>query len=132
MGLSCPRSSLLGLIRSLKGCWTSLCITIRNIQYAVQCTRPDVAYALSIMSKYQACAGEAYWTAVKTILKYLRRTKDMFLAYGGGELVLEGYSDASFQSDDDDPKSQSRLAFKLNGLCLLGRVPSRIPQLIPL
>ncbi|KAL0427657.1 UNVERIFIED_CONTAM: Retrovirus-related Pol polyprotein from transposon TNT 1-94 [Sesamum latifolium] len=39
----------------------------------------------------------------------------MFLIYGGGELILEGYSDASFQSDDDDAKSQSNFVFKLNG-----------------
>ncbi|KAL0445848.1 UNVERIFIED_CONTAM: hypothetical protein Slati_1712700 [Sesamum latifolium] len=76
-------------------------------QYVVQCTRPDIAYALSVTSRYQACAGEAHWTAIKTILKYLRRTKYMFLLYGGGELILEGYSDASFQWDDDDAKSQS-------------------------
>ncbi|KAL0411163.1 UNVERIFIED_CONTAM: hypothetical protein Slati_3706000 [Sesamum latifolium] len=44
---------------------------------------------------------------VKTILKYLKRTKDMFLIYGGGELIQEGYNDASFQSGDDDAKSQS-------------------------
>ncbi|KAL0402137.1 UNVERIFIED_CONTAM: Retrovirus-related Pol polyprotein from transposon RE2 [Sesamum latifolium] len=86
----------------------------RSIQYAVQCTRPDVAYALSVTSRYQACAGEAHWSAVKSILKYLKRTKDMFLIYGGGELILEGYSDASFQSDDDDAKSQSGFVFKLN------------------
>ncbi|KAL0420524.1 UNVERIFIED_CONTAM: hypothetical protein Slati_3075300 [Sesamum latifolium] len=55
---------------------------------------PDVAYALSVMSRYQACAGEAHWGAVKSIIKYLKRTKDMFLIYGGGELILEGYSDA--------------------------------------
>ncbi|KAL0448607.1 UNVERIFIED_CONTAM: Secreted RxLR effector protein [Sesamum latifolium] len=41
-------------------------------------------------------------------------TKDMFLIYDG-ELILEGYSDASFQSDDDDAKSQSGFVFKLNG-----------------
>ncbi|KAL0405471.1 UNVERIFIED_CONTAM: hypothetical protein Slati_3861000 [Sesamum latifolium] len=29
----------------------------------------------------------------------------MFLIYGGGELILEGYSNASFQLDDDDAKS---------------------------
>ncbi|KAL0448021.1 UNVERIFIED_CONTAM: hypothetical protein Slati_1930000 [Sesamum latifolium] len=51
---------------------------------------------------------------VKSILKYLKRTKDMFLIYGGGELILEGYSDASFQSDDDDVKSQSGFILKLN------------------
>ncbi|KAL0458098.1 UNVERIFIED_CONTAM: Retrovirus-related Pol polyprotein from transposon TNT 1-94 [Sesamum latifolium] len=33
---------------------------VGSIQYAVQCTRPDVAYALSITSKYQACTGEAH------------------------------------------------------------------------
>ncbi|KAL0288855.1 UNVERIFIED_CONTAM: Retrovirus-related Pol polyprotein from transposon TNT 1-94, partial [Sesamum radiatum] len=86
-----------------------------SIQYAMQCTRPDVTFALSVTSRYHACAGEAHWTAVKTILKYLRRTKDMFLIYGGGELILEGYSDASFQSDEDDAKSQSGFVFKLNG-----------------
>ncbi|KAL0405841.1 UNVERIFIED_CONTAM: hypothetical protein Slati_3898000 [Sesamum latifolium] len=39
----------------------------------------------------------------------------MFLFYGDGELILDGYSDASFQSDDDDAKSQSDFIFKLNG-----------------
>ncbi|KAL0378758.1 UNVERIFIED_CONTAM: Retrovirus-related Pol polyprotein from transposon TNT 1-94 [Sesamum radiatum] len=53
--------------------------------------------------------------AVMGILKYLKRTKDMFLIYGGGELILEGYSDTSFQSDDDYAKFQSDFVFKLNG-----------------
>ncbi|KAL0288113.1 UNVERIFIED_CONTAM: Retrovirus-related Pol polyprotein from transposon TNT 1-94 [Sesamum radiatum] len=105
--------------------------TVGSIQYAVECTRPDVAYALSVTSRYQVCVGEAHWSAVKSILKYLRRTKDMFLIYGGGELILEGYSDASFQSDDADAKSQSSFVFKVNGGWWLGRVPSRIPQRIP-
>ncbi|KAL0413830.1 UNVERIFIED_CONTAM: Retrovirus-related Pol polyprotein from transposon TNT 1-94 [Sesamum radiatum] len=39
----------------------------------------------------------------------------MFLIYGGGQLILEGYSDASFQLDDDDSKSQSGFVFKFNG-----------------
>ncbi|KAL0305244.1 UNVERIFIED_CONTAM: Retrovirus-related Pol polyprotein from transposon TNT 1-94 [Sesamum calycinum] len=93
--------------------------TIRSIQYVVKCTRPDVAYTLSLTSRYQACAGEAHWSAVNTILNYLRRTKDMFLIYDSRELVLEGYSDVSFQSDNDDAKSQSAFVFKLNGVCFL-------------
>ena len=41
--------------------------------------------------------GMEHWTAVKNILKYLKRTKDMFLVYGGDEeLVVKGYVDASF------------------------------------
>ncbi|KAK8584338.1 hypothetical protein V6N12_068582 [Hibiscus sabdariffa] len=51
--------------------------------YAMICTRPDLSYALSMTSRYQANPGEGHWTAVKNILKYLRRTKDVFLVYGG-------------------------------------------------
>ncbi|KAL0455286.1 UNVERIFIED_CONTAM: Retrovirus-related Pol polyprotein from transposon TNT 1-94 [Sesamum latifolium] len=36
---------------------------VGSIQYVVQCTRPNVAYALSVTSRYQACAGEAHWGA---------------------------------------------------------------------
>ena len=41
--------------------------------------------------------GVDHWTAVKNILKYLKRTKDMFLDYGGDkELVVNDYVDANF------------------------------------
>ncbi|KAL0325298.1 UNVERIFIED_CONTAM: hypothetical protein Sradi_5099100 [Sesamum radiatum] len=93
-----------------------------------KCTKPDVAYALSVMSSYQAYAREADWSAVKTILKYLKRTKNMFLIYGDRE---EGYRDASFQSDNDDVKSQPNFVFKLNVVWLLGIVPSNLPWPIP-
>jgi hypothetical protein len=79
---------------------------IRSIMYAMICTRPDVSYALSATSKYQSNYGEAHWTIVNNILKYLRGTKEVFLVFGGEEeLVVKGYSDASFQTDADDSKS---------------------------
>ncbi|KAL2237395.1 UNVERIFIED_CONTAM: Retrovirus-related Pol polyprotein from transposon TNT 1-94, partial [Sesamum indicum] len=87
---------------------------VGSIQYVVQCTKPDIAYALIMMSRYQAYAREAHWRTIKTILKYLKRTKDMFLIYSSGKLILEGYNDASFQSDDNDTESQSGFVFKLN------------------
>ncbi|KAL0418972.1 UNVERIFIED_CONTAM: hypothetical protein Sradi_1310700 [Sesamum radiatum] len=60
-----------------------------SIQYDIQCTKPDVTYALSVTNRYQACTEEAHWSAIKTILKYLRMTKDMFLINGDGELILK-------------------------------------------
>jgi hypothetical protein len=84
--------------------------------YAMSCTCPDVSYALSVMSMYQSNYGEAHWTIVKNILKYLRRTKEVFLVFGGEEeLVVTGYSDARFQTDADDSKLQSGFVFYLNG-----------------
>ncbi|GAA0148364.1 transmembrane signal receptor [Lithospermum erythrorhizon] len=88
---------------------------IGSIMYAMLCTRPDVSYALSVTSRYQSCPGDAHWTIVNTILKYLRRTKDICLVYGGkDELLVEGYTDANFQIDKDDSKPQSGYVFCLN------------------
>ncbi|KAJ9561425.1 hypothetical protein OSB04_006585 [Centaurea solstitialis] len=89
---------------------------IGSIMYAMTCTRPDVSYALSMVSRYQGNPGESHWTAVKNILKYLRNTRDMFLVFGGSEgLRVTGYTDASFQTDVDNSCSQSGWVFLLNG-----------------
>ncbi|GKB97772.1 retrotransposon protein, putative, ty1-copia subclass [Tanacetum coccineum] len=71
----------------------------RNSQ--VRCTRPDVAFAQNLCSRFQQNPGEIYWTAVKTILKYLRNTKDMVLVYGAkpeDELKVSCYADANWKS----------------------------------
>ena len=90
---------------------------ISSIMYAMFCTRPNVSYALSMTSRFQSDPGECHWIAVKNIIKYLRRTKDIFFIYGGqeGELVISGYTDAGFQYDLDDFILQSSFVFCLNG-----------------
>ncbi|KAK8636771.1 hypothetical protein V6N13_124509 [Hibiscus sabdariffa] len=66
-------------------------------------------------SRYQANPGEGHWIVVKNILKYLRRTKDVFLVYGGEEeLSIKGYTDAIFQIHKDDSRSQSSFEFCIN------------------
>src|SRR3954466_6156988 len=90
--------------------------SIGSIMYAMMCTRPDVCLAISLAGMYQSNPGVDHWTTVKNILKYLKRTKDMFLVYGGDkELVVNGYIDASFDNDPDDSKSQTGYVFILNG-----------------
>ncbi|GKB53113.1 putative RNA-directed DNA polymerase [Tanacetum coccineum] len=89
---------------------------IGSIMYAMTCTRPDVSFALSMVSRHQQNPGEGHWTAVKNILRYLRNTKDRFLVYGGEkELRVTGYCDAGWQTDKDDSRSQSGWVFLLNG-----------------
>ena len=89
---------------------------IGSIMYAMLCTRPDVCLPISLAGRYQSNPGVDYWTAVKNILKYLKRTKDMFLIYGGDkELIVKGYVDASFDTDPDDSKLQTGYVFTLNG-----------------
>ncbi|WVZ96966.1 LOW QUALITY PROTEIN: hypothetical protein U9M48_042541, partial [Paspalum notatum var. saurae] len=89
---------------------------IGSIMYAMICTRPDVSFALSVTIRYQSCLVKGHWIAVKNILKYLRRTKDVFLVFGGEEeLVVKGYTNAGFKTDKDDSRSQARFVFCLNG-----------------
>ena len=66
------------------------------------CYVPDLMCALPLVWQGGSNPGVDHWTAVKNNLKYLKRTKDMFLVYGGDkELVLNGYVDASFDTDPD-------------------------------
>nr|GEW85637.1 hypothetical protein [Tanacetum cinerariifolium] len=58
-------------------------LAVGSIMYAVRCTRPDVAFAQNITSRFQQNSGDLHWTTVKNILKYLTNTKDMFLVYKG-------------------------------------------------
>jgi tRNA C32,U32 (ribose-2'-O)-methylase TrmJ len=70
---------------------------IGSIMYAMLCMCIDIFYALSATSRYQSNYGEAYWTIVKNILNYLRRTKKVFLMFGcEEELIVTCYNDASF------------------------------------
>nr|GFB43698.1 retrotransposon protein, putative, Ty1-copia subclass [Tanacetum cinerariifolium] len=91
---------------------------VGSIMYAVRCTRPDVAFAQNLVSRYQQNPGKLHWVAVKHILKHLRNTRDMFLVYGGKpdtELDVTGFCDASWQCDKDDTKSQTGYVFVVNG-----------------
>lgn len=75
---------------------------IGSIIHVMICTRPDVLCTLSMMSRYQANPSECHWITKKNILKYLKRTKDIFLIYGGKKvLIIKVYVDASFQNDRD-------------------------------
>jgi hypothetical protein len=48
---------------------------IDSIMYAMLSTRPDVALALSLTSRYQSNPGTSHWSAVKNILKFLEEQR---------------------------------------------------------
>ena len=88
---------------------------VGSLMYAMLCTRPDICFAVGMISKYQSNPGPEHWTDVKHILKYLRRTRDYMLVYGGSDLVPVGYTDSDFMSDVDSRKSTSGYVFTLGG-----------------
>ncbi|GJV98037.1 retrotransposon protein, putative, ty1-copia subclass [Tanacetum coccineum] len=89
---------------------------VGSIMYVVRCTRPDVAFAQNLVSRYQQNPGKLHWVVVKHILKYLRNTKDMFLVYRGNpdtELEVTGAVDLKEQ------KARQPFANACNTICLL-------------
>lgn len=77
-------------------------------------SRPDIAYAVNVVSRYVNDPGPSHVVAVKRILRYLINSKDMCIVYkGNGELV--GYSDSDFAGDLDTRKSNTGYIFLMNG-----------------
>ena len=77
------------------------------------------------VTRYQSCYREGHWNAVKIILKYLYRTRDIGLIYGGEELKLEGFTDSCF------PKRLQMTANQSQGLslrCMEGPLAREVPR----
>ena len=69
---------------------------VENVMYAMLCTRHDIYFSISIVSRYQLNLGCEHWTAVKNIIKYLKRIRDYMLVYQANSLVPIGYTDLDF------------------------------------
>ncbi|OMO58188.1 Integrase, catalytic core [Corchorus capsularis] len=89
--------------------------SVGSLMYAMMCTRPDISFAVGLVSRFQSNPGLAHWKAVNRILRYLKGTADYMLCYRGSNLNLIGYTDADWGGDLDERKSTSGYAFLLNG-----------------
>jgi hypothetical protein len=82
--------------------------------YASLGTRPDITYAVGILSQFNEKPGEVHWTAVKRVFAYLAGTRDFRLCFGGEKRELTGYSDAD-GSMHEERRAISGYAFLIDG-----------------
>ncbi|CAI7779484.1 unnamed protein product [Closterium sp. NIES-53] len=108
--LSTPPSDesveLCGLYPELVGC----------LMYLMTCTRPDLAYPLSILARYAAHGRHQpeHSEAAKMVLRYLCSTSGMGLVIGGrGPVVLTGHANASWVDDLATQRSSQCYTFSL-------------------
>jgi hypothetical protein len=80
---------------------------VGSLMYAMVCTRPDIAYAVGVVSRFLSNPGEKHWEAVKWILRYLRGTSKLGITFGNGEPMLVGYTDSDMAGNKDNMKSTS-------------------------
>jgi len=91
---------------------------IGSLMYAMVCTRPDLVYAVSNVSRFRHNPGKTHWEAVKWILRYLKGSPDLGLVFDqhradpGG---VVGSVDANYGGDLDWRRSLSAYIFTLCG-----------------
>ncbi|XP_031095222.1 secreted RxLR effector protein 161-like [Ipomoea triloba] len=99
--------------------------SMKNIPYAsvvgclgyIQvCTRPDIAFAVGMLGRYQSDLGLDHWRAAKKVLRYLKGTKDYKLVFRKmNTLDIVGYFDSDFAGCIDSRKSTSGNIFIMAG-----------------
>ncbi|KIJ49713.1 hypothetical protein M422DRAFT_89278, partial [Sphaerobolus stellatus SS14] len=80
---------------------------VGSLQYLALHTRPDIAYAVGYLGRFNHCYGQSHWKAVKHVFRYLKGTLDYKLTYQGSldQHIFTTYSDASHMDSYDNGKS---------------------------
>jgi hypothetical protein len=88
---------------------------VGGLQYLCH-TRPDIQFAVGVVSRFVSDPSVLHWQAVKRILRYIQGTQEWGLRFSReGSGVVSGYSDADWAGDLSDRKSTSGYAFFFNG-----------------
>lgn len=87
---------------------------VGSILYLAQGSRPDIAFAVNDVSRFNDRHGKEHWTAVKRIMRYIKQTVNYCILYRySDDGDLHGYCDSDFASDVDKRRSCTGFVFKL-------------------
>lgn len=88
---------------------------VGSLMYLAVASRPDLAFTVSILSKFNASANTEHMVAAKRALRYIRYTMDLGIQYTKAipsvNSALHGYSDADWAGDLEDRKSTTGYLF---------------------
>ncbi|XP_058008194.1 secreted RxLR effector protein 161-like [Hevea brasiliensis] len=89
---------------------------IRSLMYAQVCSRPNIAFAIGVLGRYQSNTGKEHWITAKRVMRYLKGITDYMLTYKQVEhLELVGYTNSEFADCSYNQKSTSGYVFMLAG-----------------
>lgn len=88
---------------------------VGSLMFLAVTSRPDIAFAVSTLSRFFNKYNQNHWNAVKRVFKYLVGTAEIGITYksGGNDFVLEGYLDADFADDVETRRSTTGYVFML-------------------
>ena len=88
---------------------------VGSLIFAMICTRPDIAQAMGVASRYMANPGREHWNTIKRILRYIKGTSDAALCYEGSEFTIRGYVNSDFAGNLEKRKSITGYVFIIAG-----------------
>uniref|UniRef100_A0A251V331 Putative zinc finger, CCHC-type n=1 Tax=Helianthus annuus TaxID=4232 RepID=A0A251V331_HELAN len=91
---------------------------VGSLMYLMVCTRPDIGYGASVVSRYLANPGKLHWEAVKWLMRYLKGSQEVGLTFRSkseGDNLILGYVDSDFAKDKDRGRSITGYGFKVKG-----------------
>jgi hypothetical protein len=89
---------------------------IGALMYLANNTRPDIEFVVNLLARHSAAPTKRHWVGVKSILRYLKDTKDLGLFYSRNQdLILLGYTDVGYLSDPYNGISQTGFVFLQGG-----------------
>ena len=90
---------------------------IGSLMFLATVTRPDLAFAVSVVARSMEQPSENDWRKVKRIFRYIKGTISPDIKYGpkGKPAVLDMYSDSDYASETSSRKSTSGLICKFAG-----------------
>ena len=89
-------------------------------------SRPDIAYAICILSRFTSKSSIAHREVIGRTFGYLKETKELSLVYNDYPGVLDGYSDASYLTHNHESKASSGWVFILGGGAVSGLQKSKL------
>ena len=90
--------------------------SIGSLMYLMVSTRPDLAAAVGILSRFMENPGKVHWEAVKKVLRYVQHTKSYGLLYKrSGSLDLVGFCDSNWGGCLDTRRSTTGYVFMMSG-----------------
>ncbi|GBP71255.1 Retrovirus-related Pol polyprotein from transposon TNT 1-94 [Eumeta japonica] len=86
---------------------------VGSLMHVAIVSRPDIMFAVNLVSRFLNCYDESHWTAVKKILKYLKDTVNYGLCYitSSKSSELIGFSDADYANDVTTRRSTTGYIF---------------------
>ena len=96
----------------------SYCSVMGSLMYAMVCSRPDLAYAITIVNRYMTKPGKEHWKAVQWIMRYLRGSSSVCLQFGRARDGVTGYVDFDYAGDLDNGRSLIGYVFTIGGCAI--------------